>query len=157
MWGKLKLGPILRKQGFAVSDATVGRIVGELIRRGVAAKVPALIRKAAARSAPEKRPRATRKPKHVTFEKPGDVVQIDTLSVSSAQGCSIKHFDAYDPKAKWTAARPYRQATAKIAAHVEAFQHLYNHHGPQGALAGKTPAEYLSICRAAEKPQSHMS
>ncbi len=237
MWGKQKLGPILRKQGFAISDATVGRIVGELIRRGVVAKVAALIRKAAARSAPKKRPHATRKPKHVTFEKPGDVVQIDTLSVSPAPGCSIKHFDAYDPKAKWTVARPYRQATAKnaadfldkvlaemphpikaiqidggsefmaefetacaakkiplyvlpprspklngavercngvwryefyacvelptqidkIAEHVEAFQHLYNYHRPHGALAGKTPAEYLSICRAAEKPQSHMS
>ncbi|MGH6812884.1 MAG: hypothetical protein ACREDM_11270, partial [Methylocella sp.] len=46
---------------------------------------------------------------------------------------------------------------AKIAARVEAFQHLNNHQRPHGALAGKTPAEYLPICRAAETPQSHMS
>ena len=36
---------------------------------------------------------------------------------------------------------------------VEAFQHLYNHHRPHGALAGKTPAEYLAARRANETPQ----
>lgn len=42
----------------------------------------------------------------------------------------------------------------KIAQMVEAFQHLYNHHRPHGALAGKTPAGYLSIRRANETPQT---
>jgi hypothetical protein len=32
MWGKEKLGPIRRSQGLAASNATVGRIVGDLIR-----------------------------------------------------------------------------------------------------------------------------
>jgi putative transposase len=45
----------------------------------------------------------------------------------------------------------------KIAQMVEAFQHLYNHHRPHGALEGKTPAEYLATRRANETPQSHMS
>ena len=175
-----------------------------------------------------------RKPKGVTFEKPGDVVQIDTLSISFCPA-SIKQFTAYDPFAKWTVARPYKRATAKNAAEfldasghkcpipselsksteaasswpcsskpapttiplyvlpprspklngavercngawryefyacsdlpshrqnrqtVGAFQHLYNNHRPHGALAGKTPAEYLSIRRANETPPSHMS
>jgi putative transposase len=26
MWGKAKLGPLLRREGFVVSDSTVGRI-----------------------------------------------------------------------------------------------------------------------------------
>ena len=39
---------------------------------------------------------------------------------------------------------------------LESYQHLYNHHRPHGALAGKTPAQYLSIRRADESPQSHM-
>ena len=34
VWGKRKLGPILRAQGFAVSDATVGRILAHLVRLG---------------------------------------------------------------------------------------------------------------------------
>ena len=237
MWGKEKLGPILRKQGYPTSNATVGRIIGALIARGAVQSAPALIRKVAARSAPRNRPHAIRKPKHVTFEKPGDVVQIDTLSIYPLPGVAIKQFTAYDPFAKWTVARPCKQATAKnaadfleavlkqmpdpvkaiqidggsefmaefehacadknlplyvlpprspklngavercngawrykfyacadlplpidkIAQRVEAFQHLYNHHRPHGALAGKTPAEYLSLRRANETPPSHMS
>ena len=116
MWGKEKLGPILRKQGYPTSNATVGRIIGALIRRGTVQPVPALIRKVAAKEAPKKRPHAIRKPKGVTFEKPGDVVQIDTLSIYPLPGVSIKHFNAYDPFAKWTVARPCKRATAKNAA-----------------------------------------
>lgn len=116
MWGKLKLAPILRTQGFTVSEAMVGRILGALIARGIVAKAPDLIRKVAARKAPKKRPHAIRKPGGVTFEKPGDIVQIDTLSVAIAPGIVIKHFDAYDPFAKWTVARPYRRATSRNAA-----------------------------------------
>jgi putative transposase len=237
MWGKAKLGPLLRSQGFAVSDATVGRILGDLIKRGRVFAVPDLLRKIGPRSAPKKRPYAVRKPKHVAFEKPGDVVQIDTLSISILPGLSIKQFTAYDPFAKWTVAKPYKRATAKnaaeflnsvraqmpdpvravqidggsefmaefeqacadakiplyvlpprspklngavercngawryefyacsdlpldidkIATRVDAFQHLYNHHRPHGALAGMTPANYLSIRRAKETQPSHMS
>ncbi len=237
MWGKEKLGPILRDQGFATSNATVGRILSDLIRRGRVPSVPALIRKVAARSAAKKRPHAIRKPKDVSFHKPGDVVQIDTLSIHPLPGVTIKHFNAYDPFAKWTVARACKQATAKNAAafldhvlnqmpdpvkaiqvdggsefmaefeqacadrklplyvlpprspklngavercngawryefyacvelpmridkideRVQAFQHLYNHHRPHGALAGMTPAQYLSARRANESPQSHMN
>ena len=45
----------------------------------------------------------------------------------------------------------------KIAKRVDAFQHLYNHHRPHGALAAMTPAKYLSIRRAQETQPSHMS
>jgi hypothetical protein len=38
MWGKAKIGPLVRELGFAVSDATVGRILSDLIKRG---RVPA--------------------------------------------------------------------------------------------------------------------
>jgi putative transposase len=237
MWGKAKIGPLARELGFAVSDATIGRILSALIKRGRVLAVPALLRKIGPRSAPKKRPYAVRKPKHVAFEKPGDVVQIDTLSISILPGQTIKQFTAYDPFAKWTVAKPYKRATAKnaaeflervraqmpdpvgavqidggsefmaeferacadakiplyllpprspklngavercngawryefyassdlpldiakIAKRVDAFQHLYNHHRPHGALAGLTPAKYLSIRRATETPPSHMS
>ena len=236
MWGKEKLGPILRGQGFNVSNATVGRIIQSLIARGRVPRVGDLIRKAPRRSQPKQRPYAIRKPGDVTFEKPGDVIQIDTVTVSITPKLSIKHFDAYDVHAKWTVAKPYRNATAsnaadfldkvtaempwpikaiqidggsefmaefeeacaakgiplyvlpprspklngavercngawryefyavvdlpsdidRIAEHVDAFQHLYNHFRPHGALDGKTPNQYLQICRAKESPPSHM-
>jgi transposase InsO family protein len=237
MWGKQKLGPILRSQGFAVSNATVGRIIESLIARGRVPRVKDLIRKAARKTLPKKRPHAVRKPRHVSFDKPGDIIQIDTVPVTLAPNRTVKHFDAYDVHAKWTVAKPYRQATAqnaadfldkvtaempwpvkaiqidggsefmaqfelacaakaiplyvlpprspklngavercngawryefyavadlpddidKIAEHVDAFQHLYNHFRPHGALDGKTPNQYLQTCRANESPPSHMS
>ena len=116
MWGKSKIGPIVRELGFAVSDATVGRILSELIKRGRVPAVPALLRKIGPRAASKKRPYAVRKPKDVAFEKPGDVVQIDTLSIAILPGQTIKQFTAYDPFAKWTVAKPYKRATAKNAA-----------------------------------------
>ena len=199
-------------------------------------RVGDLIRKAPRTSQPKKRPYAIRKPSEVTFEKPGDVIQIDTVSVALSPKLSIKHFDAYDVHAKWTVAKPYRNATAsnaadfldkvtaempwpikaiqidggsefmaqfeeacaakgiplyvlpphspklngavercngawryefyavvelpdnidKIAEHVDAFQHLYNHFRPHGALDGMTPNQYLQNCRAKESSLSHM-
>jgi transposase InsO family protein len=116
MWGKAKIGPLARELGFCVSDATVGRILSELIKRGRVPAAPDLLRKIGPRSAPKKRPYAVRKPNHVAFEKPGDVVQIDTLSISILPGQAIKQFTAYDPFAKWTVAKPYKRATAKNAA-----------------------------------------
>jgi len=236
-WGRDKLGPLLRKAGFVVSNATAGRILKHLVDRGRVTPVPQLIRKAGRKCAPKARPHAVRKPKDVVFEKPGDVVQIDTLTLNLAPGRTVKHFDAYDVFAKWTVAKTYRRATAQnaadfldkveadmpwpikaiqidggsefmaefevacrdrnislyvlpprspklngavercnaawryefyatvdlpaqfdeIADHVEAFQHLYNHHRPHGALDGLTPFEYLQICRDTITQPSHMS
>jgi putative transposase len=237
MWGKAKLGPILRGQGFKLSDATVGRILARLVARGVVEAVPLLVRRLRTRRAKPKRPHAQRLPKDHPVRQPGDLVQLDTLSIGLAPERTIKHFTGYDPKAKWTIAQPFNRATAKaasiflnkliaempfpikaiqvdggsefmaefeqacadkniplfvlppkspklngavercngawryefyacndlpltiseIAKRIDAFQHLYNHYRPHGALAGKTPAQYLAQCRANETPQSHMS
>ena len=70
MWGKDKLGPLLRKAGFAVSNATVGRILKQLVERGRVTPVPDLIRKVGRKSAPKARPHAIRKPKDVASRSP---------------------------------------------------------------------------------------
>ena len=116
MWGKRALGAHLRNEGAAITDSMAGRIIRELIKRGRVPSVRAFMRKCPVKTAPKKRPHAVRKPKDVRFEKPGDIVQIDTMSISRPVGKPIKHFDAYDPFAKWTVARPCRRATAKDAA-----------------------------------------
>ncbi len=236
MWGKAKLGPILRSQGVAVSDAKVGRILADLVRRGVVEAVPTLRHKLRTKRAKPKRPHALRIPKDYQVRFPGDLVQLDTLSIGIAPERTIKQFTAYDPKAKWTVAQPFNRATAKaasifldkllaempfkvkaiqvdggsefmadfekacadkglalfvlpprspelngavercngawryefyacrdlpltipdIAQHVDAFQHLYNHYRPHGALAGLTPKQYLDKRRAADTLPSHM-
>ena len=56
MWGKAKIGPLVREVGFAVSDATVGRISSDLIKRRRVPAVPDLLRKIGPRSATKKRP-----------------------------------------------------------------------------------------------------
>jgi len=38
MWGKAKIGPILRNAGHDVSDSTVGRILSYLVKRGAVRK-----------------------------------------------------------------------------------------------------------------------
>jgi putative transposase len=114
MWGKDKLGPLLRKAGFTVSNATVGRILKSLVERGRVRSVPD--RKTGRKSPSKARPHAIRKPKDVEFKAPGDVIQIDTLTLDIAPGRTVKHFDAYDVFAKWTVAKPYKSATAANAA-----------------------------------------
>lgn len=114
MWGKAKIGPLLRDQGFAVSDATVGRILKSLMDRGVVQPVARLRKGPKLRKAYRRR-HAVRLPKGLKPDRPGAVVQIDTVFVTLAPGKAIKHFTAYDPVAKWTVAKAVSRATAKAA------------------------------------------
>jgi transposase InsO family protein len=112
MWGRAKIGPLVRAQGFTASDATVGRIIGHLVGRGVAQPVPALRRRSQARRWTQKRRFAVRLPKHLKATAPGHIVQLDTVFISLEPGKSIKHFTAYDPAAKWTVGQAFNRATA---------------------------------------------
>lgn len=116
MWGRAKLGPLLRAQGFSVSDATVGRILAHLIARGAVEPVASLRRRRHAHRWSPRRRHALRLPKGLKADQPGALVQIDTLTVSLAPGVSVKHFTAYCPVAKWIAAAAGERATARAAA-----------------------------------------
>jgi len=228
MWGRAKLGPLLRAQGFKVADATVGRIIASLVERGVVVPVPTLRRRRHGPKRRAKRPFAIRLPRDVVADRPGTLVQLDTVLVNVAPDKPIKHFTAYDPVAKWTVAKAFNRATAAAAASfldkltaempfavtaiqvdggsefmaefeqacadkkirlyvlppkspklngavercngawryefyavydlppnvqainpiLDAFQHLYNHHRPHGALGGLTPVQYLAKLQA---------
>lgn len=113
MWGKAKLGPLLRARGFAVSDASVGRILKSLVERGVVTAVPRLRRRTHRWSA--KRRFAVRLPHDLKPDKPGGLIQIDTLFVNIAADKPIKHFTAYCPVAKWTVGKAFNRATAAAA------------------------------------------
>jgi transposase InsO family protein len=234
MWGKAKLVVLLRAEGFTPSEATVGRILKQLVGRGAVAPVRRLRRRPKPWS--PRRRHALRLPNGLKPDRPGGLIQIDTVFVNLAPGKAIKHFTAYCPVAKWTVGRAFNRATAAAAsafldkvlaempfpveavqvdggsefmaefeqackakgldlyvlppkrpqlngavercngswryefyqtydlpASVEAlnpilnsFQHLYNHHRPHGALAGLTPAQYLSQRRARETTPSHI-
>ncbi len=116
MWGKAKITVILRRQGFGTSESTVGRILKALIDRGVVLPVPTVRRKAP-RAQRRIRPHARRLPKGKRPTRPGEIVQIDTLTIKPGQGRpTVKQFTAADPVSKWTCAQAWRRATANNAA-----------------------------------------
>jgi len=116
MWGRAKLAVKMREQGFTVSEATIGRIVAHLVRRGAIEPVPTIRRSAKTRKWSAKRRFAERLPKNLKAREPGQIVQLDTVYVTLAPGRHVKHFTAYDPVAKWTAAQAFERATATSAA-----------------------------------------
>jgi putative transposase len=117
MWGKEKITVLLAREGIAASVSTVGRILKSLMERGVVTPVPSLRRKPGGRRfrimARERH--AKRLPKGMKPTRPRELVQIDTLFVSTAPGRAVKHFTAYDPVAKWTLGLVAGRATAHCA------------------------------------------
>jgi putative transposase len=116
MWGKAKIIVKLREQGFTVSEATVGRILAHLVKRGVIAPVPTIRQAAKTKKWSPKRRFAERLPKAARPKEPGQLVQLDTVYVTLAPGCHVKHFTGYCPIAKWTVGKAFERATATSAA-----------------------------------------
>jgi putative transposase len=115
MWGRAKIGPLVRAEGLRACDRTVGRIIAHLVQRGVVQPVPALRRRPRSHRWSARRHHAVRLPKGLKPDRPGGLVQIDTVFVTLAPGRAIKHFTAYDPVAKWTVGKATRRATAHAA------------------------------------------
>ncbi len=115
VWGKRKLGPLLRAEGHALSDSTVGRILARLVRRGRLQPV-FVFRRPPGRTRRARRPYARRLRAALPAKAPGEAVQIDTLSLTLLPGKTIKHFTALDRYSRWTAAMAASQATSASAA-----------------------------------------
>jgi putative transposase len=115
MWGRAKIGPLVRREGFIVADATVGRIINHLVARGVIERVPTLRRRKGAAARQWTRKHALRLPKGTKPVTPGELVQVDTLSINVRPDKAIKQFTAYDPVARFTAAKAFSTATAGCA------------------------------------------
>lgn len=115
MWGKRKLGPLLRAAGHAVSDSTVGRILADLVRRGRVQPVPVFRRPCRAAAAVRRR-WAKRLRGALKAGRPGEAVQVDTLSVSFPDGRGVKQFTAIDRLSRWSVGMAAWRATAASAA-----------------------------------------
>lgn len=113
-WGKRKLTLLLRSEGFSASEATVGRMIGWLRRRGelVEPKGKAI----SAKRRHPKRPYATRKPKEYRVVRPGDLVQLDTLDIRPVPGVVLKQFTARDVLSRWDVLEVHHQASSSVAA-----------------------------------------
>ncbi len=111
-YGKAKISIILKRDhNLPISESTTGRIVKHLMYKG-------LIQKSL--SAPYKK-RKRRFKGHaqpwiygMKGSKPGQMVQVDHMSVSK-NGCSAKHFQAWDPKSRFIHANLYDNAKSRSA------------------------------------------
>lgn len=112
-WGKDKLVVLLRRQGWQVSTSMVGRILKHLKARGVLKEPPR--RKVSARRGRRPRPYAVRKPKGYPVQKPGDLVEVDTLDVRPLPGVVLKHFTARDVVCRWDVLEVHSRATSATA------------------------------------------
>lgn len=92
-WGKDKLAVVLGGRGVPLSVSMVGRILADLKRRGLVVAPPAARARPHAR---HDRPYAVRKPKDHPVERPGDLVQVDTMHLRPLPGVERRQFTAVD-------------------------------------------------------------
>jgi putative transposase len=112
-WGKDKLAVLLRREGWPVSVSMVGRILTVLRHRGVLT-APRVFR-VKRRRGTANRPWALRKPRDYTVEKPGDLIQLDTLDLRPAPGVVLKQFTARDMISRWDVLEVHGRATSTAA------------------------------------------
>jgi putative transposase len=115
-WGKDKLVVLLRRVGFRLSTSMVGRILGRLLRAGDL-REPRRRRMSVHRRR-WARPYAVRKPADWTVERPGDLVELDTLDIRPLSNLILKQFTARDVVSRWDVVELGRRATAQAAADV---------------------------------------
>ncbi|MDP3998945.1 MAG: integrase core domain-containing protein [bacterium] len=115
-WGKDKLVVLLKRQGIHTSVSTVGRTIKRLKLRGVL-KEPinaALVKLARKR---KWKPRyATRIPKDYQIRAPGDLVEVDTLTVKLLPDLVRYQFTARDIVSKRDGLKAYSKQTSFCAA-----------------------------------------
>lgn len=117
-WGRWPIWLTLRKEGFRVSERTVGRMLVYLERHGRVESVASFLARTRRDGAKRrvKRPYAKRKPKAYEVQRPGDLVQVDTLTVTLGPGEVVRHFSAIDLSSRFSLARVHRRATAGLLA-----------------------------------------
>jgi transposase InsO family protein len=114
-WGKAKLRVLLRREGLLLSTSMVGRILGRLRRSGDLREPLRSIRR---RMRSWRRPYAIRKPAGWAVERPGDLVQIDTVEIRPFAGHPFKQFTARDVISRWDTLEVRRSATARLASEM---------------------------------------
>src|SRR4030067_2555740 len=111
-WGKDKLVVLVRDQGHEASTSTVGRILKHLKQRGELKEPKRRTLSAKRRS---RRPYGVRKPRDYMAQRPGDLVEGDTLDVRPFPWITLKQFTARDVISRWDVIEARRRATATTA------------------------------------------
>jgi transposase InsO family protein len=115
-WGKDKLVVVLRRAGVRLSTSMVGRILARLRAAGDLREP--VRRRMSVRTRRWPRPYAVRRPLDWTVDRPGDLVELDTVDVRPVPGRIWKQFTARDVISRWDTVELGRRATARAAADV---------------------------------------
>ncbi len=111
-YGKFKISIILKRDyGLCLSESTVGRIIKNLMSKGLIQKSISAIRQKRKRLFKGHAQKWQYKMKSL---KPGQLVQIDHMNVTK-NNIKIKHFQAWDPKSKFIHANVCSNATSSLA------------------------------------------
>lgn len=115
-WGKRKITVLLARQGVKTSQSAVGRSISELIKRNQLASA-----KTAAQYAGWKRNLARpyafklKRGQKLIGTSPGEVIQVDHMTVTTPSGPIIKHFNGVCTYSRWNVADVFRTASATTA------------------------------------------
>jgi len=115
-WGKLKVWKRLQMEGTQVSESMVGRILSELLKKHLILSARLKVRQGTKRLS-KQRPYAQRlkRGKRLKGSQPGEVLQIDHMSVNLPFSKEVKHFNAVCCHSRYSVAEVYSRASAKTA------------------------------------------
>ncbi|WP_105318215.1 integrase core domain-containing protein [Thermus tenuipuniceus] len=116
-WGRWPIWLTLRKEGYGVSERTVGRILAHLEGRGRVERVACFLARRGGGKARgrARRPYARRKPRGYQVQAPGDLIQVDTLTVTLGPGEVVRQFSAVDLFTRYALGEVHSRATARLA------------------------------------------
>ena len=118
-WGDRKLAVLLRREGWTISHATIGRVLARLRAKGQL-REPPLVRVALhkqRRRARLKRRYAQRMPWGYLAHEPGDLIQLDTTPITLYPGCQRVPFTARDVVSRKDVVAAYKQGNSSAAEH----------------------------------------
>ncbi len=118
-WGERKLAVLLKREGWTIAHATVGRVLNRLRVKGQLVEPP-LVRAALhkrRRRAHLKRRYATRMPWDYRPQQPGDLIQLDMTPITLYPGCQRVHITARDVISRKDVVAAYKVGRSASAEH----------------------------------------
>ena len=126
LWGKRKLWKVLcRDQGFTLSISTVGRILKRLIGLGRIRPVAFFYGRVKPKRQRQFKHHAKRWRYGMKAKQPGELMQVDHMSISFTEGFALKEFKATCPVTGMTFMRTYSRASSRNAKRF--LEHLMGH------------------------------
>ena len=119
MWGKAKLARLLQlERRIRLLVSMVGRILKQLLKRQLIRPVAFYYGRTQRKRARAFHGHSQRYQRSMRAKQPGQMIQIDYMTVYPAPGVTVKHFKAVCPLTKLTVTQAYRRATSRIARSV---------------------------------------